>query len=85
MALKQLENFIPAVIISLQNLLLEKEEVHNNLYLLIKSLGHFSIILSDNHYNFEAETINSCTPKKAFFFMNPKNLGYIYNKIENIH
>ena len=79
MALKQLKNFIPNVVTSLSNLLLEKEDFHNSLYLLIKSIGPFSIQLSDNRYKFEAEIINSCSPRKAYNFNDSKNLGLFIN------
>jgi len=78
MALKNIEQFIPNLITSLQDLILDKEIPNLPLYLMIKSTGRFSIFLSDNHHVFEAETINSCAPRKAFFFVDPKNIGYFY-------
>lgn len=72
---KQLKNFIPAIIDSIHDLVEDREKNATKLYLNIKSIGTFSFFLSNNRYTFEGETINSCSPRRAFIFMNAKNIG----------
>lgn len=75
MSKNQVELFLSKIIISIQNLINDNEIVPIQLALIFKSIGTFSFTLTDKHYTFDAETINSCAPKKAFSLINRRMIG----------
>lgn len=80
MSKNHLENFLPSLIIALQDMLLERESRPEKLFLRIKSLDLFSVFLTDNKHIFEGEIIHSCTPKKAFSAIDSKSIGLNKNE-----
>lgn len=79
MSKSQPELFLPKIIISIQNLINDHEIAPVQFNLIFKSIGTFSFTLTDKHYTFDAETINSCAPKKAFSLLNQRLIGLIFS------